>query len=57
MATDANDGGRVEDEGDGDDVGLVGGGGPASTMDDEDAGDEELDDHGESLSRVDDEEV
>jgi hypothetical protein len=43
----------VEDEAE-DDVGLVGGGGPPATMDD-DA--DELDEHGDALREVDDDDV
>ena len=46
-----------DDEDDGDDVTLVGGGGPASAMEDFEDDEGELDEHGDNLSRVDDDEL
>lgn len=48
MTDKRNDDGREDDAGD--DVGLIGGGGPAATIDGED---DTLDEHGENLREVD----
>ncbi len=45
------------EEPDADDPGFVGGGGPASTMDDVPGDEEELDEHGDNLSRADEEDL
>ena len=42
-------------EGEGDDVGLIGGGGPPATIEGDEA--ESLDEHGDNLLRVDEDEV
>ena len=55
MASDFED--APFDEDDADDVSLVGGGGPASTIDDFEGDEEELDEHGDNLSRVDEDDL
>ena len=47
----------TEELGDEDDTGLLGGGGPAETMDPGDEDDAALDEHGDNLAYADEEEV
>ena len=56
MATDWNEEDEVLDDED-DDATLVGGGGPASALEDFDGDEDELDEHGDNLTRVDEEEL
>ena len=55
MASDYDD--ESLDEDDVEDVSLLGGGGPASLIDDFEGDEEELDEHGDNLSRVDEDEL
>ena len=57
MSSEWNEPEEQVEEGEGEDPGFLGGGGPAETIEGGLGGDEELDEHGDNLSRADDEQL